>query len=231
MPRRARTGLAGFPLHVFQRGNNRGDCFFSDTDRRAYLRWLKDYSDRFGVAIHAWVLMTNHVHLLLTPAVPADASRLMQALGRRYVGHVNHDHNRTGTLWEGRFRACPVHAESYFLNCMRYIELNPVRCGMVDDPGDYPWSSYRANALGVKDPLLTAHSVYEGLGATETVRQIAYRALCGSPPSASTLAEIRTSTSAGYLLSSPTFRNQLEVSCGSPLGPARRGRPKKHSEA
>ena len=171
MPRRPRSDLTGFPLHLIQRGNNRLACFFSANDHVAYLHWLDRYARRLGVALHAWVLMSNHVHLLLTPPSPAQASRLMQALGRRYVRYVNHTYRRSGTLWEGRFRACAVHAEDYLLSCMRYIELNPVRAGMVADPGDYRWSSYRQNGLGLADTMLTEHPLYTDLGETSPSRQ------------------------------------------------------------
>ncbi len=227
MPRRPRSDLTGFPLHLIQRGNNRLACFFSANDHVAYLHWLDRYARRLGVALHAWVLMSNHVHLLLTPPSPAHASRLMQALGRRYVRYVNLTYRRSGTLWEGRFRACAVHAEDYLLSCMRYIELNPVRAGMVADPGDYRWSSYRQNGLGLADPMLTEHPLYTDLGETSPSRQAAYRSLFRAQLEESALAGIRVATASGHLLAGEQFRKEIEAARGVLLGPAPRGRPRK----
>ena len=159
MPRRARLRIADAPLHIIQRGNNRNACFFADYDYGCYLHHLGELAARHACAIHAYVLMTNHVHLLLTPRGPDGASLLMKHLGQRYVQYVNRVYKRSGTLWEGRFRSSIVQAETYLLRCLRYIELNPVRAGMVDSPGAYRWSSFRANALGERNPLLTPHSV------------------------------------------------------------------------
>lgn len=225
MPRRPRIDLAGFPLHLIQRGNNRAACFMSDEDRAAYLHWLRGYASEYGVGIHAWVLMENHVHLLATPASPNCASRLMQALGRRYVRHFNHRHGRTGTLWEGRFRACAVHAEDYLLSCMRYIELNPVRAGICAVPGGYRWSSHRGNAMGLVDTLLTPHPLYTRLGAGPAERQQAYRNLFLSPLEGIPIADIRAATQSGHLLASEQIRNQIEAARGVLLGPAPMGRP------
>ncbi len=230
MPRRPRTDLAGFPLHVTQRGHNRSPCFLSDDDRAAFLLWLGRHAARLGIAIHAWVLMTNHVHLLLTPPSPADVSLLMQILGRRYVRHFNDAHNRSGTLWEGRFRACAVHAEDYLLTCMRYIELNPVRAGMASEPGAYPWSSYRRNALGRPDQLVTEHLVYTRLGASLPERQTAYRNLFCADTDEAVLTGIRTATASGHLLAGERFRKEFGKTRGLQLGPAIRGRPRKSGD-
>jgi putative transposase len=226
MPRRPRSDLAGFPLHLIQRGNNRSACFFTDADRAEYVLWLGRYASRFAVAIHAWVLMGNHVHLLVTPPSPAHASHLMQALGRRYVRYVNESHDRSGTLWEGRFRACAVHSEDYLLVCMRYIELNPVRAGIARSAAEYPWSSYRGNALGRADPLLTEHPLYTGLGASPAERLIAYRQLFAGHIREAELADIRAATISGHLLASEESRKKLETERGRLLGPAPIGRPK-----
>lgn len=227
MPRRPRSDLSGFPLHLIQRGNNRSACFFSDADRSAYLHWLGRYAEPLGVALHAWVLMSNHVHLLLTAPSPAHVSRLMQTLGRRYVRYFNQLHQRSGTLWEGRYRACAVHAEDYLLGCMRYIELNPVRAGMVDDPGAHPWSSYRRNALGQADRLVTEHSLYSALGNSTGERRGAYRDLFRTHMDESTLAEIRAATCSGHLLAVERHRKEIEAARGLLLGPAPIGRPRK----
>jgi putative transposase len=148
MPRRARLSLPGIPWHIIQRGNNRAACFHAEEDYRLYLDYLKEFSAKFDCAVHAYVLMTNHVHLLLTPEHIDSAALLMKHLGQRYVQYVNRTYKRSGTLWEGRFRSCLTQSEQYVLACHRYIELNPVRAGMVKKPQDYPWSSYSANALG-----------------------------------------------------------------------------------
>lgn len=148
MPRRARINLPNIPLHIIQRGNNRSACFFAGEDYRAYLGWLREYADKARCQIHAYVLMTNHVHLLLTARNTQGAGALMKALGQRYVQYINRSYRRSGTLWEGRYRSCLTQEDDYLLACMRYIELNPVRAAMVAHPGEYRWSSYRANAQG-----------------------------------------------------------------------------------
>jgi putative transposase len=160
MPRRARYCPAGLPVHIIQRGNNRQTIFTSDDDLAAYAHWLAEGARRFDVAIHGWVFMTNHVHLLATPAHVGNTSQLMQYLGRYYVRHFNYTYARSGTLFEGRFKSSIVQEDHYFLTCLRYIELNPVRAGLVKDPGDYRWSSYRAHAFEVNVGLWTPHSRY-----------------------------------------------------------------------
>jgi len=160
MPRRPRVILPDTPLHIIQRGNNRQACFAADDDYCFYLDWLKEYSVKTGCSIHAYVLMTNHVHLLLSCASSEGAGALMKALGQRYVQYVNRTYRRSGTLWEGRFRSCLAQEDTYFLVCQRYIELNPVRAEMVSHPGEYRWSSYRANAQGEANMLLSPHPLY-----------------------------------------------------------------------
>jgi putative transposase len=132
-----RICLPGTPQHVIQRGNNRQVCFVAEQDFAAYAHWLRQFADKYRVEIHAWVFMTNHVHLLATPHGPEGLSKMMQSLGRQYVRYFNHTYRRTGTLWEGRYKSCIVDAEAYLLHCQRYIELNPVRAAMVNDPADY----------------------------------------------------------------------------------------------
>jgi putative transposase len=141
MPSRPRYCPAGYPVHVIQRGNDRQLCFAEESDLAAYANWLNEYSDQYNVQVHGWVFMTNHVHLLLTPQTDAGISKLMQTLGRLYVRYFNHRYQRSGTLFEGRYRSSLVQQEEYLLACQRYIELNPVRAGLVHDPGDYRWSS------------------------------------------------------------------------------------------
>lgn len=175
MARLPRLYLPDVPQHIIQRGINRQDCFISDKDFAAYAYWLDESARQYQVAVHAWVFMTNHVHILVTPQSEQGVSRMMQATGRHYVRYFNHTYGRTGTLWEGRFKSCLVDAEDYLLACQRYIELNPVRAGMVAVPEGYTWSSYKANGFGKQMKLWTPHRVYLGLGATIRERAAAYR--------------------------------------------------------
>jgi putative transposase len=191
MPRPRRAVLPSIPLHVIQRGNNRAPCFQLQNDYLIYLDMLRECAFDAGCAVHAYVLMTNHVHLLLSPDTTDSASTMMQRLGQRYVQYFNRRHARTGTLWEGRFRSSPVQDERYFLICQRYIELNPVRANMVDAPADYPWSSHRTNAYGQKDSLITPHLAYSSLGSAPTVRYAAYRHLFSEALSEDMLDEVR----------------------------------------
>jgi len=175
MPRKRRMYLPGIPAHVVQRGNNRDACFFDEQDYREYLNWLKEATEKYRVALHAYVLMTNHVHLLMTPSDEAGISKVMQSVGRRYVQYVNHNYRRSGTLWEGRHKGSIVDAEDYLLSCYRYIELNPVRAGMVEHPGDYSWSSYRHHAYGEKNREIIDHPLYIALGQQNEQRWACYR--------------------------------------------------------
>ena len=227
MPRRPRLNLAGLPQHIIQRGNNRSACFFADEDYRYYLHWLRLLSAKHGCAIHAYVLMTNHIHLLLTPADPAGASRLMQGLGRRYVPYVNQRYQRSGTLFEGRFKACVVSAEDYLLNCYRYIELNPVRAGMVTHPADYPWSSYRHHAMGQPDPIIQDHALFGALDGDAISRRAAYAALLQAEPTAQMLADIRTATNRGQAMGDERFIEMINAALGRPRQPNRGGRPRR----
>ena len=177
MPRRARIRFAGIPQHVIQRGNNRAACFFADEDYRTYLDSLQQGAERYGCDIHAYVLITNHVHLLTTPADDESLPSMMRYLGSRYVQYVNYTYKRSGTLWEGRYKSSLIDSERYLLTCYRYIELNPVRAGMVKGAGDYKWSSYAAHALGQANELIQDHSCYLALGQTEETRRTAYQAL------------------------------------------------------
>jgi putative transposase len=178
MSRRPRLKLDGIPVHIIQRGNNnRNACFYADEDDQFYLESLDAYCHDEKVKVHAYVLMTNHVHLLVTPTDENGPSRVMKRLGQRYVQYINRTYQRTGSLWEGRFRSSLVGEENYFLACHRYIEPNPVRANMVFHPAEYQWSSYRANAQGEFDRVLSPHLLYEELGNDATARQIAYKKL------------------------------------------------------
>jgi len=177
MPRPPRTAPPGVPLHIVQRGNNKQSCFLELSDYAAYVRAPMKSSERYSVDIHAYALMTNHVHLLATPCEKMSASRMMQQLGREYVQKFNHAHGRTGTLWGGRYKASPIMTDRYVLACYRYIELNPVNAGMTDSPGLYKWSSYKTNALGMPNSLVRPHRSWLGLGNSDNDRRIAYRRL------------------------------------------------------
>jgi REP-associated tyrosine transposase len=157
MARLPRLCLPGIPQHIIQRGINRQPCFASKDDFSAYAHWLEKCAKENQVSVHAWVFMTNHVHLLVTPETRDGVSRMMQMLGRYYVRYFNYTYQRTGALWEGRFKSCVVDSEEYLLICQRYIELNPVRAGMVNSPCEYTWSSYKANGLGKPASLWTPH--------------------------------------------------------------------------
>ncbi|MHB8355039.1 MAG: transposase [Burkholderiales bacterium] len=178
MPRHARFLIPGVATHVIQRGNNRSPCFYEEADYRYFLKHLGEQAGAHGCAIHAYCLMTNHVHLLLTPGHRDSLSGLMKALGQRYVLYINRSYERTGTLWEGRYHSGMMKDEAHVLCCYRYIELNPVRAGMVDRPEQYRWSSYRANAGGTRNPLLTGHPNYMDMGECVGDRSLAYRRLC-----------------------------------------------------
>jgi putative transposase len=210
MARQPRLILPGQPHHVIQRGNNRSPIFFAEKDCWHYLDWLGEESKKQGCAIHAYVLMTNHVHLLLTPQRSDSISSMMQALGRRYVRYINYTYQRSGTLWEGRFKSALIDSEPYLLTCQRYIELNPVRAGMVTDPVDYRWSSYQANAIGQPNPVLTPHPLYLSLGSGIADRQAAYQALFRSHLENETLASIRAATNGGWPLGNDRFKTEIE---------------------
>jgi len=162
MARKPRFNLVGQPQHVIQRGNNREACFYAAQDYRFYLCCVGEAARKFACDVHAYVLMTNHVHLLVTPRAEQAIGNLMQSVGRRYVRYINHVYRRTGTLWEGRYKASLIDSERYLLACYRYIELNPVRAAMVASPAQYRWSSYRCNAVGKTDTLITPHVQYLG---------------------------------------------------------------------
>lgn len=225
MPRQPRLRVAGIPFHVIQRGHNRAPCFLSERDRTYYLEELRRLASSHAVAIHAYVLMTNHVHLLMTAADSDGIPRFMKRLGERYVRHFNRRLQRIGTLWAGRYRSCLVDTEGYLLVCHRYIELNPVRAGMVGHPADYRWSSYRANALGEADPVLSPHPVMESLGRDPAERRAAYEELFRDPLSAQVLDEIRLSTNGGFALGSDGFQKDVALRSGRRVVRLR-GRPR-----
>ena len=225
MPRKPRMYLAGIPFHVIQRGNNRNDCFYAEKDYSIYLDCLRDACYRYRVAVHAYVLMTNHVHLLLTPENSDGISRVMQSLGRRFVQCVNIRYGRTGTLWEGRHKGSAVDSERYFLTCMRYIELNPVRAGIVGHPAGYRWSSYRANAMSGTDALITPHDVYLSMGCDPADRLAAYHRLFEQHIHNDDLERIRKAIQFCMPLGDQQFERRIEVLLGKSPGYAGRRRP------
>jgi len=230
MPRRARLRVAGLPLHLIQRGNNRSACFYADEDYVLYLHHLEELSHKFRCAVHAYVLMTNHVHLLLTPARKDGPSLLMKHLGQRYVQYINKTYRRSGTLWEGRFRSSIVQEQGYLLRCYRYIELNPVRAVMVRHPRDYRWSSYLANGEEVPSRLLRPHEEYLALGRQEDERRAAYQALFRSELEPKEVEEIRAAVNGGYALGNERFRAEIATMLGRRVEPGLSGRPRKNSK-
>jgi putative transposase len=209
MPRQPRIELPGVPLHIVQRGVDRRACFNRASNYWRYLDDLAVASRAQGCDIHAYVLMTNHVHLLATPSSAGSVSRMMQQLGRRYVRYFNACEARTGTLWEGRFRSCPVDSDTYLLRCMRYIELNPVRAGMTHDPGGYRWSSYHHHALGRTDALLTTHPQYLMLARTPDQRRLTYAQLVADGLSARHVERLRECTAAGKAWGTHAFQSRM----------------------
>ncbi len=217
-----RLHLPGCAQHVVQRGNNREACFYDETDYKAYLVFLKEAAIKHQVAIHAFVLMTNHVHLLVTPTDKHGASGTMQTLGRRYAQSFNYSHRRTGTLWEGHYKSTIVDVDTYLLTVYRYIELNPVRAEMVSHASEYPWSSYQGNAVGKCIELLAPHRLYRRLGTTEEERQVAYRALFPVRMPDHDVTAIREATTKAWVLGSDRFKAHVEAKTGRQFAPSRR---------
>jgi putative transposase len=227
MARLGRYFLPDQPLHVIQRGNNREAVFFTNDDYGRYRDWLIEAGETHGCSVHAYVLMTNHVHLLITPRAASSLPRLMQSLGRRYVRSVNTLYKRTGALWEGRYRAAPIDSEAYFLACCRYIELNPVRARMVVHPADYAWSSYRAHAELEADSLATGHEIYDRLGTTPEDRAQAYRTLFQTALEEDFIRALRVATNGGWPLGGDRFKQRIAEALARRVEPAAKGRPKK----
>ncbi len=227
MPRRARLAVANVAWHIIQRGNNRSACFFSESDYLVYLHLLAQQSAKFGCALHAYCLMTNHVHLLLTPDNASGPSLMMKHLGQCYVQYINRTYQRSGTLWEGRFKSCLAQHENYALHCYRYIELNPVRACMVSTPEDYTWSSFRHNSGSVVNDLITPHSSYMGLGKSSPQRQSVYRALVDSGVSEDVVEAIRVSTNGNFVLGDDQFVREMHCALNRQVVPRRPGRPGK----
>lgn len=225
MPRKPRFFLPGIPVHAVQRGHSREPVFFEDADYLAYLYWLGEAAERYQCDIHAYVLMTNHVHILTTHEDKKGISLMMQYVGRRYVPYINHTYGTSGSIWEGRYKASLISDEHYLLTCMRYIELNPVRANIVHTPGQYRWSSYRRNAQGKEDRLLVSHPLYLSMGQTVMSRLEAYKALFKDHIDEQNLSDIRTTLQTGTPLGSDCFKEKIERKLKMRVGQARRGRP------
>jgi len=231
MARKPRINIADIPQHVIQRGNNRQATFYADQDYQYYLECLEKAATSYDCEIHAYVLMTNHVHLLVTPKQTDGIARMMQSIGRRYVQYINYTYKRSGTLWEGRYKASPVQSETYLLRCMCYIELNPVRANMVKQPQDYQWSSYQVNAVGKPNELISNHPQYDALGTTVLQRQKAYQALFENQLDATTLNTLRQAVNSELITGSNRFKAEIETALGRKVVPAPRGRPRKQTNA
>lgn len=227
MPRKPRFFVPEFSNHIVQRGNNKTPIFFEDADYLQYKKILIDAAIKHDVKIHAYVLMSNHIHLLATSSTKQGISSMMQQIGRFYVPYINHKYKRTGTLWEGRFKSSLVDNDFYVLACMRYIELNPVRANMVKAPQDYQWSSYLANALGHYDAVLTQHASYQGLSDNTQKRRETYINLFLEHLDKTVLMDIRACMQTGTPLGNDTFREKIESKLKIKVGYSVRGRPKK----
>lgn len=219
--------LAGMPYHIIQRGNNREACFFNLTDYQFYLDLLVRISARYEVYVHAYVLMTNHIHLLATPSETDGISRMTRVVGSRYAQYVNKRYRRTGTMWEGRHKSSLIDSENYLLKCYRYIEMNPVRANMVERPEEYRWSSYHSNAWGDVSEIVTPHSEYLALGRSVETRCRSYRELFKCQLDNTDIHLIRKASHFCQPTGNEGFRARIENKLGRKTGTMKRGRPKK----
>ncbi len=229
MARLARISVPGYPYHVIQRGNNRQHIFVSAADRELMRDLLAENATQFDVAIHAYVLMDNHFHLLVTPQTAQSLPKMMQSVGRRYVRYFNDKQGRSGTLWEGRYKSALVQADQYLLACMVYLDLNPVRAGLVSHALDYPWSSYAHYVGAHSDKLISPHALMWQLGNTPFARELAYRELVAAGVSRERQAALRQSTTSGWVLGEPEFVAQLQSRTERRLSKAAPGRPVKQA--
>jgi putative transposase len=225
MARLPRLIVPNHPHHIIQRGAGRHPVFQDLADYELFLRYLGESAKAFKVAIHAYVLMNNHVHLLASPSDRTGLAQMMQWIGRHYVPYFNRKYGRVGTLWQGRYKTAVVDSERYFLICSRYIELNPVRAGIVSRPADYPWSSYRHHTGARHEPLITDHPLYWQLGNTPFAREAAYRQLVEQSASPKEVELITQATLKGWAIGTSMFKEQLEKQVDRRVSPAKRGRP------
>lgn len=226
MPRKPRFFLPSVPVHVIIRGNSRRIVFSEETDRKAYLGWLKEATEKYKVNIHAYVLMDNHVHLLLSTEKPNHISKVMQHIGRKYVPYFNRKYKKSGTLWEGRFKGCMIESEQYLMCCYRYIELNPVRAEMVKRPEEWKWSSYACNAYGEENTLIKPHPLYLAIDKNKESRVKYYREGFKQVLDPSLICDIRSAVQTGTPLGNDRFKEKVEQLLGVKVGYAKRGRPK-----
>ena len=225
MARQPRLALPGYPHHVIQRGNNRQPIVLDETDRRMlYSLWLEE-SQRHKVAVNAYVLLDNHFHMLLTPPSDEAMSLMMQSVGRTYVRYFNKRHNRSGTLWEGRYKSSLIDSEAYLLTCMAYIDLNPVRAGLAESAEDFSWSSYKHLAGQSIDKLVTPHALYWGLGNTPFAREAAYAEFVAGGLSVATQKTLTESALKGRVVGRPDFLTSLEKNTQRQILPQKAGRP------
>jgi putative transposase len=227
MPRKPRFRLAGFPQHIVQRGNDRQPTFRTQSDFWMFKHYLAQASAEHRCAVHAYCLMTNHVHLLATPAWSDAIPKTLHAVSQRYAAYFNRSYERSGTLWDGRYRAALVDSDAYVLTCYRYIELNPVRAQMVALPEHYAHSSFCHNALGVTDPLISEHSAYTSLSGTSAGRRQSYRKLVSEGLTDAQLTAIRDTTSGESVLGSDAFRRDVARRVQRSVELRRVGRPRK----
>lgn len=230
MPRRPRLFLPHVPLHVTQRGVNRAAIFLDDQDRHHYRRLLGLACRQHGIALHAFVLMDNHVHLLLTAGEAAGLARTMRVAGQCYVQYFNHRHGRSGALWQGRFKSCLVESGAYLLSVIRYIELNPVRAGMVAAAEDFRWSSVHAHLGAACDPLLTLHPVYLALGPDTQRRAAAYAQWLRAGIDTEELQSLRQYMAQERALGNPRFQAMVEKTLNRPVACRARGRPRREAD-
>jgi putative transposase len=225
MARLPRLTVPGHPHHIIQRGNNRQPIFAADADYRRLLEFLEEHSREARVAVHAYVLMSNHFHLLATPETEDGIPHMMQAVGRRYVRYFNDRQQRTGTLWEGRYRSTLIQAQRYLLACMVYIDLNPVRAGMVDSVDRYPWSSHAHYVSGRTDRLITPHPIWWELGNTPFAREAAYRELVQAGLASTQERALTESTLRGWALGEADYVADLQRRTERRVSKAKAGRP------
>ncbi len=227
MPRLPRLTVPSYPHHIIQRGNNRQPIFFTEQDYSVFLDCLREAKRKCHARLYAYVLMTNHVHLLMEPEKDGDLGRFMQSVGRRYVRDINATYHRSGTLWEGRFRSAVVSRDEYLIVCSRYIELNPVRAGMVSHAGEYRWSSYRCRALGQPDDLVDDDPWYMSLGSSAEVRQRVYREWMDASVAEEEWTQIRRATQQGRVVGREEFQEEIGSRAGRQVMGENRGRPRK----
>ena len=219
--------MPDIPVHLVQRGHCRAPVFFEAQDYATYAHWVKESCEKYEVEVHAFVLMTNHVHLLVTPASEQSVSLFMQFIGRRYVPYLNHKYGKSGSAWEGRYKASLIQQDNYFLKVMRYIELNPVRANMVDLPGHYRWSSFCHNIGERQISFIKSHPVYDALGGDKDERSNAYQKLFARHIDTDDMKRIRDSWQTGTPLGNDVFREKIETQLQCKVGSAKRGRPVK----